>query len=226
MHLLRKQIRQYMSSVIIINGSPRKDGNTAKMCRAFAEGVKSQLQDATVETVNLYDFDFKGCRSCFACKLKGSKSYGHCSVRDPIMPVLEKAAQADILVLGSPIFLMDVSAQMKAFLERLIFPFATYEAGYKTIAPKRCHVATVYTMNVPKEMFPEAVIANVESFIGHVFNRPNRICAFDTYQFSDYSRYAVEVFDEESKRKYRNQVFPIELKSAFNLGVKMAEDME
>ena len=46
-----------MNSVIIINGSPRKDGNTAKMCRAFAEGVKLQLQDATVETVNLYDFD-------------------------------------------------------------------------------------------------------------------------------------------------------------------------
>ena len=87
-----------MNSVIIINGSPRKDGNTAKMCRAFAEGVKLQLQDATVETVNLYDFDFKGCRSCFACKLKGSKNYGHCSVKDSIMPILEKAAQADILV--------------------------------------------------------------------------------------------------------------------------------
>ena len=37
-----------MNSVIIINGSPRKDGNTAKMCRAFAEGVKLQLQDATL----------------------------------------------------------------------------------------------------------------------------------------------------------------------------------
>lgn len=214
-----------MSSVIIINGSPRKDGNTAKMCRAFAEGVKSQLQDATVETVNLYDFDFKGCRSCFACKLKGSKRYGHCSIKDPIMPVLEKAAQADILVLGSPIFLMDVSAQMKAFLERLIFPFATYEAGYKTIAPKRCNVATIYTMNVPKEMFPEVIITNIESFIGHVFTQPKRICAFNTFQFSDYSKYAVEVFDVESKKKYRDEVFPIELDGAFNLGMEMAENM-
>lgn len=217
---------QYMSSVIIINGSPRKDGNTAKMCRAFAEGVKSQLHAATVETVNLYDFDFKGCRSCFACKLKGSKSYGRCSVKDPIMAVLERASQADILVLGSPLFLMDVSSQMKAFLERLIFPFATYEAGYKTVAPKRCSVATIYTMNVTKEMFPEAIIENVESFIGHVFNKPNRICAFNTYQFSDYSRYAVEVFDEESKRKYRDDIFPLDLKSAFNLGVEMAENIK
>ena len=220
------QIRQYMNSVIIINGSPRKDGNTAKMCRAFAEGVKLQLQDATVETVNLYDFDFKGCRSCFACKLKGSKNYGHCSVKDSIMPILEKAAQADILVFGSPIFLMDISAQMKAFLERLIFPFATYEAGYKTIAPKRCNVATIYTMNVPKEMFPETIVANIESFIGHVFNQPKRICAFNTYQFSDYSKYAVEVFDEESKRKYRDCIFPVELEAAFNMGMKMAENIE
>ena len=215
-----------MSSIIIINGSPRKDGNTAKMCRAFAAGVKSQLQDATVETVNLYDFDFKGCRSCFACKLRGSKSYGFCSVKDPIMPVLGKAAQADILVFGSPIFLMDISAQMKAFIERLIFPFATYEADYKTIAPKRCNVATIYTMNVSKEMFPEAVITNIESFIGHVFNKPNRICAFNTYQFSDYSKYVVEVFEEESKRKYRDNIFPIELESAFNLGREMARNIE
>ena len=138
------------------------------------------------------------------------------------MPVLEKAAQADILVLGSPIFLMDISAQMKAFLERLIFPFANYEAGYKTIAPKRCNVATIYTMNVPEEMFPEAVIANIESFIGHVFHQPDRICAFNTYQFSDYSKYVVEVFNEESKRKYRDDMFPVELESAFNLGMKMA----
>lgn len=212
-----------MSSVIIINGSPRKDGNTAKMCCAFAEGVKSQLPNVTVETVNLYDFDFKGCRSCFACKLKGSKNYGRCSVKDPIMPILEKAAQADILVLASPIFLMDISAQMKAFLERLIFPFATYEAGYKTIAPKRCTVATIYTMNVPKEMFPEAIITNIESFIGHVFTQPKRICAFNTYQFNDYAKYAVEVFDVESKKEYRETVFPFELNTAYNLGVEMAK---
>lgn len=111
-----------MNSVIIINGSPRKDGNTAKMCRAFAEGVKLQLQDATVETVNLYDFDFKGCRSCFACKLKGSKNYGHCSVKDSIMPILEKAAQADILVFGSPIFLMDISGTNESLSRKTYLP--------------------------------------------------------------------------------------------------------
>lgn len=215
-----------MSSVIIINGSPRKDGNTAKMCRAFTEGVKSQLPDATVETIHLYDFDFKGCRSCFACKLKGSKNYGRCAINDSIKPVLEKATKADILVLGSPIFFMDISAQMKAFIERLIFPFATYEAGYKTIAPKRCNVATVYTMNVPKEMFPEAIIANTESFIGHIFSQPKRICAFNTYQFHDYSKYVVEVFDEENKRKYRDCVFPVELDAAFNLGKEMAVNID
>ena len=76
-----------------------------------------------------------------------------------------------------------------------------------------------------KKCSPEAVIANIESFIGHVFNQPNRICAFNTYQFSDYSKYAVEVFDEESKRKYRDDMFPVELESAFSLGMKMAKNI-
>ena len=87
-------------------------------------------------------------------------------------------------------------------------------------------MATIYTMNVPKEMFPETIVANIESFIGHVFNQPKRICAFNTYQFSDYSKYAVEVFDEESKRKYRDCIFPVELEAAFNMGMKMAENIE
>lgn len=207
--------------IVVINGSPRKDGNTAKMCRAFVEGANSTEADISVETVNLYDVDFKGCRSCFACKLKGAKSYGKCVVNDQLTQVLSKAASADILVLGSPIYLMDISALMKAFLERLIFPFATYEKGYKSIAPKKMLVATIYTMNVPKAMCPDAVIASSEYFIGHVFTEPRRICAYNTYQFKNYDNYCVEVFDEVLKKEYRDSVFPTELKAAFDAGKEM-----
>ena len=53
---------------IILNGSPRKNWNTYKMCESFANGVRESGNEA--EIINLYDIDFKGCRSCFACKLK------------------------------------------------------------------------------------------------------------------------------------------------------------
>ena len=212
-------------NIVVINGSPRKDGNTAKMCQAFVDGAKSTTDEISVEIVNLYDVDFKGCRSCFACKLKDAKTYGKCVVKDPITQVLSKAASADILVLGSPIYLMDISAQMKAFLERLIFPYATYEVGYKSIAPKKMLVATIYTMNVPKEMCPNAVIASTEYFIGHVFTEPRRICAYNTYQFKNYDNYCVEVFDVALKKEYRDTVFPTELKAAFDAGKEMAASL-
>lgn len=57
-----------MKKVIIINGSPRKNGNTAKMLKEAQKGAEET--GAEVEYFNLYDYDFKGCRSCFVCKLK------------------------------------------------------------------------------------------------------------------------------------------------------------
>ena len=48
-----------MKSIIIVNGSPRKNQNTAKMCESFANGVKEA--DGEAEIINLYDVDFKGC---------------------------------------------------------------------------------------------------------------------------------------------------------------------
>lgn len=209
-------------NTLIINGSPRKEGNTAQLCRAFVEGVKAQRKDAVVEMVNLYDYNYKGCRSCFACKRKGAATYGKCVVKDEISPILDKALNTDILVLASPIYLMDVSGEYKSFLERLLFPVASYEVGYKSLAVKRMQVATIYTMNVPREMCPDQVLASSEYFIGHVFREPRRVCAYNTYQFDDYSKYEVEVFDEAQKRRHRAEIFPLEWKEAYDLGKSMA----
>lgn len=167
-------------NAIIINGSPRKSGNTARMCRALADGIEALNKDAAPEIIHLYDYDFKGCRSCFACKRKGAATYGKCAVRDAVSPILKKALKADILVLASPIYLMDVSGVYKSFLERLLFPVASYEAGYRSLATNKMQVATIYTMNVPKEMCPDRVLANTEHFIGHVFREPRRVCAYNT----------------------------------------------
>lgn len=209
--------------IMIINGSPRTDGNTARMCQAFVQGAESSGKDISFEIVNLYELDFKGCRSCFACKRKGAESYGRCVVKDAVSPILEKVKNADAVVFASPVYLMDITGEMRSFLERLIFPLATYEAGYRTIAPKRMPVVTIYTMNVPREMAPVAAFDNVENFIGHVFSVPQRLCAYNTYQFKDYSKYVVEVFSEVDKRGYRDQVFPKELQAACDLGRKIAD---
>ncbi|MBR6648623.1 MAG: flavodoxin family protein, partial [Bacteroidaceae bacterium] len=134
-----------MKKIIIIDGGPRKNMNTAKLLQRLAEGAKSSDCDIDVKTIRLYDFDYNGCMSCMVCKLKG-KASNICRYKDALTPLLEEIAQADALVLGSPIYFGEVTGKMRAFLERLAFPWLSYN-DYSLTAPKRMPVMLVETMN-------------------------------------------------------------------------------
>jgi multimeric flavodoxin WrbA len=58
-------------NVMAFNGSPKKKWNTATLLEKALEGAASQ--GAETELIHLYDLDFKGCISCFACKTRGVK---------------------------------------------------------------------------------------------------------------------------------------------------------
>ena len=92
-----------MKRIIIIDGGPRKNMNTAELLHSFAEGANSVGSDIEVKTVRLYGLNYKGCMSCMACKLKGKVS-NICLFKDALTPILEEIAKADGLVLGSPIY--------------------------------------------------------------------------------------------------------------------------
>ncbi|MDR2137612.1 MAG: flavodoxin family protein, partial [Synergistaceae bacterium] len=78
-----------MKKVIAVNGSPRKTWNTATLLRHATEGAASK--GAETKLVHLYDIDFKGCVSCFACKRKEGKSRG-CALNDGLKPLLDEIA--------------------------------------------------------------------------------------------------------------------------------------
>lgn len=208
--------------IIIINSSPRRNGNTAKLCDAFYKGVVSTDTNPEISTIFLNDLNFKGCQSCFACKLRGSKQYGKCSLNDDLTPVLEAVSTADCIVVASPIYLMDVNSSAKAFLERLCFSLGSYEAGYRSLAIKKVAVVTIYTMNTTSELAPLKAMDNVDMFLGHIFSPPQRLCSYNTYQFPDYSKYIVDVFDEAEKLKYKTTEFPKDLQKAYQSGINVA----
>jgi multimeric flavodoxin WrbA len=110
--------------VLAINGSPRKKWNTATLLQNALEGAASR--GAETELVHLYDHSYTGCTSCFACKLKGGKSYGKCAVQDELTPVLEKIPDVNALILGFPIYFGTVTGMMRSFMERLLFPYLVY----------------------------------------------------------------------------------------------------
>lgn len=102
-----------MKKIIIIDGGPRRDMNTARMLQKVSEGARSAGEDIEVRTIRLYDLDYKGCLSCMACKIKDRAS-NVCRFKDALTPVLEEIAHADGLVLGSPIYFGEVTGQMRA----------------------------------------------------------------------------------------------------------------
>lgn len=210
--------------IYAVNGSPRKTKNTERLLLQAIQGAADAIgaENAETELIHLYDYSYTGCRSCFACKRLNGKSYGKCAVRDGITEAIEKAAEADILLLGSPIYFANISGMMKNFLERLLFQYFVYDEGYSSLAPKKPEIGLIYSMNVKEaEMnalnYKEILNMN-EFFIEKVFTKPEKIYVNDTYQFDDYSKYKVECFSESDKAKVREEEFPLDLERAYRMG--------
>lgn len=209
---------------IAISGSPRKKWNTAQLLEKVLEGAASK--GAETRLVHLYDLDFKGCLSCFECKKVGGKSYGRCAVKDDLHPILDEIAQADVLVLGTPVYFGKESGEMRSFMERLFFPYISYAANYQILFPGKLASALIYTMNVTEEqmrsLYLEGVIRFSESYMKRIFGSCETLIATDTLQFSDYSAYVASRWDPVAKAKRHAEVFPQDLAAAFDLGVRLA----
>jgi multimeric flavodoxin WrbA len=209
-----------MKKVIAINGSPRKKWNTAALLNKALEGAASQ--GAETELIHLYDLNYKGCISCFACKLKNGKSYGKCACKDGLTPVLEQIGQADALLLGAPIYLGTMTGEMQSFLERLIFPYLVYDENYSTLFPKKIPTGFIYTMGVNETMMKsmgyESHFKIVETALARTFGAAESLVVTDTYQFDDYDKYVATKFNVEEKSRRRQDEFPQDCEKAFKMG--------
>lgn len=105
-----------MKQVLILSGSPKKDGNTATLIDWFAEGIR--LKGANVEIVNAASLKYKtlGCRSCRACQ-KNEKY--ECIINDEAKPILAKMALVDVIVMATPLYFFSASAQIKLIFDRM-----------------------------------------------------------------------------------------------------------
>lgn len=212
-----------MKKIIIIDGGPRKNFNTASILQKFAEGATSVSDKIEVKTVRLYGLDYKGCMSCMACKIKG-KASNVCKFKDALTPVLEEIAQADGLILGSPIYFGQITGQMQAFLERLAFPWLSYN-DYSMTAPKRMPVVLMETMNGTPERNNSQGYGSMEYCIQTALGEPERLVAYNTYQVKNYERFELASFSEEAKRQWRDEHWENDLQKAFDAGKQMAEKL-
>ena len=218
-----------MKKVVIVNASPRKNFNTAQVLKEAQKGA--EVCGAEVTYVNLIDLNFKGCMSCFACKRKGINLNGLCAFKDELKPVLEKIIQADAVIIGSPIYDFYPTGMFRNLAERMLFAGGSYtidENGNPIKNLKRnIPVGLIYTMNATEEQMKQyhfdVLLSGNELAFKMIYGYCETLNVCDTYQFTDYTKYDCNMFDEVHKRKIKETQFPKDLQKAFELGKKLIE---
>ena len=100
--------------VIAFNGSARKDGNTSVLIQTVFEELNKK--GIETEEIHVGGKQLQGCISCMKC---WETKNGHCAIKnDKINEWLDKMREADGIILGSPVYCADLSAQIKAFIDR------------------------------------------------------------------------------------------------------------
>ncbi len=205
---------------IILNGSPRKNWNTAMMLKEALKGARSA--GAETEYVDLFDLAYTGCRSCLACKRKGAARC-KCFWKDDLSPLIDRVFAADALIIGSPIYLGDVTSQVRGLIERLHFCALSYD-DYSNYFTGRVDVGVILTMNAPRAFYERAYSKKAEE-VAQGFRSLNGsvevYACCDTLQVADYGKYDMAGFSEEHKKEMREKQFPLDLENAFRMGARL-----
>ena len=100
---------------LILNGSPRLDGNTKCALISVAVGFLENTQ-YNVEFVDIVKYDIKGCMGCNSCRNNNRKT---CIIKDDAEPILKKICEADVVIFGSPVYWWGITSQLKALIDRI-----------------------------------------------------------------------------------------------------------
>jgi multimeric flavodoxin WrbA len=169
--------------IIGINGSPRTNGNTAAALETFL--METEANGAKTKTYHLNQMDIKGCQSCYACRKEGRE--GQCGVKDDMPKLLNEILEADAVVLASPVYMWQMTAQAKAFTDRL-FPLLKPDYSSRLNGQK---LISIYTQGNPdKAVFADYFehTRKMFSFLG--FRTMPTLVAAGIHQPGDYQNKA------------------------------------
>jgi multimeric flavodoxin WrbA len=219
------------AKVVIVDGGPRRNWNTAQLLESAAAGARDA--GAELEHYRLYELSFRGCSSCYACKLRVG-AVNICALRDDLRPVLEAIGACDVLVMGSPIYWHEVTGELRCLIERLLYPCISYDnqPGSPSAASRfgrQIRVALFFSMGASAEagrkigLFDKfhAYQGIFTSLLGPTEYR----VSCDTHQFDDYERYATGMFDAQAKLERHNTVFVEEKQAARKLVAQLCSEV-
>ena len=117
--------------ILSVLGSPRKDGNTAKILEKYIEGIKARNDEFDITIVYPSEEDIKPCMGCNACKGGSPKA---CVIDDDMKKYYDELNSADVIILATPVYWFNMSSQMKIFIDRMYgLDFKNFPSGKKLV---------------------------------------------------------------------------------------------
>ena len=113
--------------VLILSGSPRKNGNSDLLCNEFMRGALESGNE--VEKIRITEKKVSPCSACYYCRDHG----GVCVHKDDMADILQKMVDADVLVLASPVYFYSINAQLKAVIDRFYANNEVLMGGKKAV---------------------------------------------------------------------------------------------
>ena len=105
-------MRNEMKNILILIGSPRKNGNTSTLANILIKNLDTKK--VNTEICHLYNYEINPCIDCRACK-KGDMK---CSINDGMNELYSKIEKSEIIIIGSPIYWLGPTAKTKLLLDR------------------------------------------------------------------------------------------------------------
>ncbi len=143
-------------NILVLNGSPRPQGNTVKMIAAFQESAEKAGHKVNV--VNVCRKNIKGCLACEYCHGKG---HGTCIQKDDMQEIYSELADTEMIVLAAPIYYHGISGQLKCVIDRF------YSALYPT-APKSLKKVAMFLSSGDADMYDGAKFSYDGDFLGYL----------------------------------------------------------
>lgn len=136
-------------NVLILNSSPRKEGNSDVLCQRFAGGAAEAGHQ--VEKIDLRNKKLSPCMACCAC----TKDH-ICAITDDMQEIFFKMQRADVIVLSSPVYFYSMCAQLKIVIDRCL-------VNHRSLKGK--HFYYIITAADPQHEAADATIAGFRGFL-------------------------------------------------------------
>ncbi len=146
--------------IITLLGSPRSQGNSCTIARRFQ--ATAAALGAEIKSFELNRLTYRGCQGCYACK----QGQENCILNDDLTEVLAAVAEADVLLLATPVYYGDMTAQLKGFMDRT---YSYLKADYLTnpspsrLSPKK--LVFVITQGHPDETLFADIFPRYDAFL-------------------------------------------------------------